>query len=342
MTKTYNEFFYEKEKAYLCEYAVFSDNSKGRQKPIDECSGRTDFQRDRDRIIHSKSFRRLMHKTQCFLSPEGDHYRTRLTHTLEVSQIARTISRNLCLNEDLTEACALGHDLGHTPFGHAGERVLNQLFKGGFRHNEQSLRVVDVLERDGEGLNLTYEVREGILCHTGEKQASTLEGKLIKYADRIAYINHDIDDAIRAGVLKNEDLPKDAVGILGRTHSERIDTMVNSIVNVTKKNFENEKACIGMDEEILYATDSLRNFLFANVYTNCRAKDEEGKACKLLETLYLYFVKNIDKLPEERKKFIGETATEERVVCDYIASMTDRFAIDLYESIFVPKMWAKR
>ena len=281
-----------------------------------------------------------MHKTQCFLSPEGDHYRTRLTHTLEVSQIARTIARALRLNEDLTEAIALGHDLGHTPFGHAGERTLNDLTKCGFSHNEQSARVVEVLERDGKGLNLTFEVIDGILCHTGDKKPSTLEGNIIRLADRFAYINHDIDDAIRAGVLTNNDLPEDVRKVLGQTHGERIDVMVKSVIDASDKNFKNGVGEISMDEIIYEATMKLRDFLFDHVYFNCFAKTEETKACEMIKQLYNYFYNNTDKIPAENRKYLEQGESVERVVCDYIACMTDRFAVHTFESIFIPEFWA--
>lgn len=335
------EMLYKREKELFCEYAVFSENTKGRKFPIEECTFRTPFRRDRDRIIHSKSFRRLMHKTQCFLSPEGDHYRTRLTHTLEVNQIAQTIARALRLNEDLCEAAALGHDLGHTPFGHAGERVLDSICTDGFRHNEQSLRTVDILERDGEGLNLTYEVRNAILCHTGKKEAETLEGKIIKFADRIAYINHDIDDAVRAGVISTGQIPKELCEILGNSHGARIDAMVKSVIEASEKTFAVGAPNILMDDEIFAATEKLREFMFENVYFNPVAKSEESKACAMLESLYHYFVKNPDKISEEYKRYLQDYSTP-RVVCDYIAGMTDRYAVSVYENIFVPKVWAKR
>ena len=335
------EILYKREREHLCEYALLSEKTKGRERKIDECSFRTPFRRDRDRIIHSKSFRRLMHKTQCFLSPEGDHYRTRLTHTLEVNQIAQTIARALRLNEDLCEAAALGHDLGHTPFGHAGERVLNSICTDGFRHNEQSLRTVDILERDGEGLNLTYEVRDSILCHTGKKTADTLEGKIIKYADRIAYINHDIDDAIRGGVISIADVPKELCDILGHSHGARIDTMVRSVIEASENTFKNGNPDIVMEDEISKATDSLRDFMFENVYFNPVAKGEESKACDMIESMYHYFVKNPDKISEEYKKYLSDYSVP-RVVCDYIAGMTDRYAVSVYENIFVPKVWARR
>lgn len=332
---------YARENEFFCKYATFSENTKGRQKKITECDFRTPFRRDRDRIIHSKSFRRLMHKTQCFLSPEGDHYRTRLTHTLEVTQIAQTIARALRLNEDLCEAASLGHDLGHTPFGHAGERVLNSICKEGFRHNEQSIRTVDVLERDGQGLNLTYEVRDAILCHTGEKGADTLEGRIIKYADRIAYINHDIDDAVRGGVISEEQIPNELRKILGSTHGERINTMVKSIIEASEKSFKEGKPLILMEAEIDKATNNLRDFMFENVYLNPVAKSEETKACSMIETMYCYFEKNTDKIPQEYKKYLEYTPVQ-RVVCDYIAGMTDRYAVSVYENLFIPKVWAKR
>ncbi len=330
------------ESSRLCKFAACSRNTKGRL--INEHNDddiRTPFMRDRDRIIHSKSFRRLMHKTQCFLSPEGDHYRTRLTHTLEVSQIARTVARALCLNEDLTEAAALGHDLGHTPFGHAGERILNSLCPEGFKHNEQSLRVVDFLEKDGEGLNLTYEVRNAIVCHTGSVQADTLEGRIIKFADRIAYINHDIDDAVRAGILNENDIPAELKDILGHTHRKRIDVMVKSIIKKTSENFEKDIFDLQMEGEIYTATMKLREFLFANVYFNPAAKSEESKAEEMISILYSYFCKNINKIPLEYSKNIDKTCSLERAVCDYIACMSDRFAVLTFENLFIPKKWNK-
>lgn len=335
------ELLYKRERECLSPYAVLSENTKGRQVAIEECTFRTPFRRDRDRIIHSKSFRRLMHKTQCFLSPEGDHYRTRLTHTLEVTQIAQTIARALCLNEDLVEAASLGHDLGHTPFGHAGERVLNEICTDGFRHNEQSLRTVDILERDGEGLNLTYEVRDAILCHTGKKKADTLEGRIIKFADQIAYINHDIDDGVRAGILSEEDIPKELREKLGTSHGKRIDTMVRAVIEASEKCFSEGNPEILMDEETGKATMSLREFMFDKVYFNPLAKSEEVKACAMLESMYHYFVKNPDKISDEYKRYLKDYSTP-RVVCDYIAGMTDRYAVSVYENEFVPKVWAVR
>ncbi len=322
------ETVYANERNTLCERAFLSENSAGRLKPLRPCPVRTDFMRDRDRIIHSKSFRRLMHKMQVFLAPEGDHYRTRLTHTLEVTQIARTLARALRLNEDLTEAAALGHDLGHTPFGHSGERALDRLCPNGFRHYEQSLRVADKLEN----LNLTVEVRDGMLNHSGASRASTLEGQLIKYADRIAYINHDIDDAIRAGILKAGDLPRDLTEILGDTHSKRISTMVNAVIAY------GTDGDIGMTEPHWEATMKLRSFMFENVYFNSAAKSEDSKVADMIEHIYEYFRKQPDKLPPEYQANIEEDGVE-RSICDYIACMTDRYALALFEELFVPKTW---
>lgn len=334
MPKTVKELLEQDEKQRLSPFACLCINSKGREKPITPCEIRTEFQRDRDRIIHSKAFRRLMHKTQVFLSPEADHYRTRLTHTLEVTQIARTVARALRLNEDLTEAAALGHDLGHTPFGHAGERLLRKVYDPLFNHNEQSLRVVQLLENNGEGLNLTFEVRDGILHHTGGSgKASTLEGQIILFADRIAYINHDIDDACRAGILSEEDIPKELRKTLGSSHGQRINTMTNAMV---KASLNTDK--ISMDDEVYQATTELRDFLFASVYTNPVAKGEEGKAEEMLGRLYDFFVKYPEKMPTEQRKWLLKESRE-RVVCDYIAGMTDRYAVTLYRQIFLPKMW---
>ena len=276
-----------REEQFLCDKAFFSKNTAGRLFPVDPCPVRTEFQRDRDRITHCKSFRRLMHKMQVFLAPEGDHYRTRLTHTLEVTQIARTLARALCLNEDLAEAGALGHDLGHTPFGHSGERALDEICDGGFRHYEQSLRVVDKLEKNGEGLNLTHEVRDAIVNHSGSGKPSTFEGKLLLYADRIAYINHDIDDACRAGILRREEIPNELREVLGDSHGQRIDTMVNAVIDASADRNE-----IGMTPAVLDATNILRAFLFENVYTNPRAKAEEQKAKEMLALLFSHFVKH--------------------------------------------------
>ncbi|MBS4535288.1 deoxyguanosinetriphosphate triphosphohydrolase [Clostridium sp. D2Q-14] len=322
------------EEKILSKNAKLSCESKGREKNEKKCDIRTEFQRDRDRIIHSKAFRRLKHKTQVFLSPEGDHYRTRLTHTLEVSQISRTISRALQLNEDLTEAISLGHDLGHTPFGHTGEHMLNKLNKKGFNHNEQSLRIVTFLERRKEkekGLNLTYEVRDGILNHTGEKIPVTLEGQLVKICDRVAYINHDIDDSIRGNILNIRDLPKDSIKELGETHGNRINTMIKDIIINSKDN-----NYITMSEEIKYYTDKLRRFMFENVYYNKKAKREDGKAEYLVEQLYNYYINHIDKIPFEFRDNPGDI---DDFVCDYIAGMTDRYALKKFNNIFVPSPW---
>lgn len=317
------------EKQFFSEYACLSSSSKGRLKHEEKCSIRTEFQRDRDRIIHSKSFRRLKHKTQVFLSPTGDHYRTRLTHTLEVAQIARTIARALKVNEDLTEAVSLGHDLGHTPFGHAGEDVLNQIVPGGFRHYEQSLRVVDILENDGQGLNLTYETRNGIVCHTKGKEADTVEGRIVRTADRIAYINHDIDDAVRAGIISQQDIPKDILEVLGNTHSERINTLVVSIIENTAY------GKLTMNTEVQQAFDKLHTFMFEAVYLRDYAKYEERKIPEFIGMLYNYFVKHEELIPKEYRK-IAKSESKERAVCDYIAGMTDQYAVEKFNEIFVP------
>ena len=334
MAKTVRELLQENEKRFLSPFATRSADSRGREREIKPCDIRTDFQRDRDRIIHCKAFRRLMHKTQVFLSPEADHYRTRLTHTLEVTQIARTVARALRLNEDLTEAAALGHDLGHTPFGHAGERLLQRVYSPLFRHNEQSLRVVEKLENNGYGLNLTAEVRDGILHHTGGSgKASTIEGSIILFADRIAYINHDIDDACRAGILSETDIPLALRRELGHSHGERIDTMTKSLVAASA-----DSDVIKMEGSVEQATLELRAFLFEAVYKNPIAKGEEGKAEELLGRLYEYFLENPEKMPAEQKRWLDSEGVA-RVVCDYIAGMTDRYAVTLYRQIFLPKMW---
>lgn len=327
----FREIQEQREYELLSQYATKSSESKGRIREEKKCELRTDFQRDADRIIHSKAFRRLMHKTQVFLSPSKDHFRTRLTHTLEVSQIARAIARGLYLNENLTEAMSLGHDLGHTPFGHTGEDVLNEICEEGFRHNEQSLRVVDVLEKE-TGINLTFEVRDGILNHTGDGVAQTPEGKIIKFADRIAYINHDIDDALRAGVLSGDIIPKEYTDVLGNTHSERINTMICDIIN------NSQGYDIKMSDEVFKAMMGLRAFMFKNVYESKKVKKEEDKSKGVVKTLYEYFFENTHKLPEEYLKML-ESNTPSRVVCDYIAGMTDRYAVMLFEEIFVPKSY---
>ena len=302
-----------------------------RDYPLDPCDIRTEFQRDRDRIIHSKSFRRLKHKTQVFLSPEGDHYRTRLTHTLEVAQIARTIARALRLNEDRVEAIALGHDLGHTPFGHAGEGALNSCCPLGFSHTEQSVRVVERLENNGRGLNLTRQVRDGIACHTSGVPAKTLEGRIVRYADKIAYMNHDIDDAIRARILTEEDIPFDVRYLVGSSKSERINSFVLSIVR-------NSADDIVMDPDTQRAFDTLREFMFEAVYRNPVAKSEEGKARELLIELYHRFVKEPDLL-EGDCRAVAETDGVPRAVCDYIAGMTDRYAVAVYKRLYIPASW---
>ena len=319
------------EKFLLSDKACLSVNSKGRVTEEEKCSLRTDFQRDRDRIIHSNSFRRLKHKTQVFLSPEGDHYRTRLTHTLEVSQIARTIANGLSLNGDLTEAVALGHDLGHTPFGHAGERALNSVFPGGFRHYDQSLRVVEKLEKNGKGLNLTYEVRDGIACHTRGKEADTLEGRIVKLADKIAYINHDIDDAVRAGVMCEEDIPLEIRKALGFKKSARINTMVLNVV-------ENSVDDIVFSPDIQEPFLELHSFMFDKVYTNPVCKGEETKAIEIIIRLYDYFLKNPDRIPQAYHYIIDDEGVE-RAVCDYVAGMSDRYLLAVYKKIFIPDSW---
>jgi dGTPase len=321
----------EIEEMILAPYASFSKKTKGREMPEEPCTLRTEYQRDRDRIIHCKAFRRLKHKTQVFLSPEGDHYRTRLTHTLEVAQIARTIARALRLNEDLTEAVSLGHDLGHTPFGHAGERALNAIFPGGFRHYEQSKRVVEKLEKGGKGLNLTYEVRDGILCHTKGREAETPEGRIVRIADRIAYLNHDIDDAERAGVLRERDIPRRITDVLGTSKSERIDTLVHSVVE------NSVEGRIAMDAAVKEAFDDLAAFMDEHVYCNPYAKSEEKKVPALIEALYEYLNKP-GALPEDMLP-IAERDGMERAVCDFIAGMTDHYAVQLFEKIYVPKSW---
>ncbi|MDD6043206.1 MAG: deoxyguanosinetriphosphate triphosphohydrolase [Eubacteriaceae bacterium] len=321
----------------LSDRACKACESKGRDYYEEPCVFRTDFQRDRDRIIHSKAFRRLMHKTQVFLSPEGDHYRTRLTHTLEVNQVARTIARSLNLNEDLTEAIALGHDLGHTPFGHNGEMVLNSIYPKGFKHNEQSLRVAEVLEStpNRRGMNLTFEVKDGILNHTGSLPAATLEGQIVKISDRIAYINHDIDDAIRSGVITLQDLPKEAIELFGTGHRERINCMVSNVISNSEG-----KSTISMDSVHARQLTILRNFMFANVYKSAKVKKEEDllKVEVVIKSLYDYFNKHPEKLPAELKDLVRRDGVN-TVVKDYIAGMTDRFAINMYSDLFVPKGW---
>lgn len=322
------------ERTYLSPFATLSENSKGRDRQEPQCDIRPVFQRDRDRILHCKSFRRMKYKTQVFLSPRGDHYRTRLTHTLEVSQNARTIAKALRLNEDLAEAIALGHDLGHAPFGHAGERVLNEICQDGFSHNQQSVRVVEKLEKDGKGLNLTWEVRDGILNHQTHLMPSTMEGKIVRLSDKIAYINHDIDDAIRARVLLEEDIPREYREVLGDTTRKRLDTLIHNIVT---NSLGKDDIC--MSSEVESAMKGLRTFMFEHVYLNAVAKKEEDRAEDLLGRLFYYYKKHIDLLPAMNRRMIGEGETEERAVCDYIAGMTDRYAISKFEEIFMPKAW---
>ena len=324
----------EQAEAYLLSpYACKSRDSKGRIRPEEPCHIRTCFQRDIDRIVHCKAFRRLKHKTQVFLQPEGDHYRTRMTHTLEVTRIARTIARGLGLNEDLTEAAALGHDLGHTPFGHAGERALNAIVPGGFEHNVQSLRVVDKLEKQGSGLNLTYEVRRGILCHTGPDRAETLEGQILWYADRIAYINHDLEDAMRGGILFPMDVPIELQEKLGYDKSQRIDTLVRDVIDSSQGKPE-----LSQTPDLRDAMNELRDFLFQMVYRNPQAKGEEGKAVEMLHRMYECYVKNPDLLPSDFQDIRFEEGVE-RAVCDYIAGMTDSYAVEKYSELFIPKAW---
>ncbi len=331
--RSLKEKTYAIEDAFLSPYAVKSKDTKGRRREEEPCEMRTDFQRDRDRIIYSKSFIRLKNKTQVFFSPEGDHYVTRLTHTLDVSQIARSLARALSLNEDLAEAIALGHDLGHTPFGHSGERILNKLSPVGFKHNEQSVRVVDVLEKDGKGLNLTFEVRDGILNHKKELTPATLEGRCVSVADRIAYINHDLNDAIRAGVLKADDVPSEIVKILGSSSRERIN---NAIASVYRNSVG--KPVVEMEPDVLQASEELRAFMFRRVYKTESAMGEEEKAERMLFEMYYYFEKNPEKLPETYVNLL-EKYPLNQVICDYLSSMTDRYAVYMFNKIFVPKGW---
>lgn len=318
--------------------AAFSDRSTGRPRPEPEREEdvRTCYQRDTDRIVHSKAFRRLMHKTQVFLNPEGDHYRTRMTHTLEVTRIAKTITRALGLNEDLAEAIAMGHDLGHTPFGHAGEAALTECWGRPFRHNEQSLRVVDILEKDGQGLNLCNEVREGIVGHTGPVLPKTLEGQIVRRADQIAYVNHDIDDAIRAGILTAEDIPRDIAAILGENQRDRINTLVCDMIFTSR-----EAGSICMTQEIQKALADLRSFMFARVYHNPVAKGEESKARDMLQMLFRFYVDHPEQLPADFQPQLSFDGLG-RTVCDYIAGMTDNYAIEKFNEIFVPSGWNVR
>ena len=334
---TVREELEQLEKMYLSPYAAHSKDSMGREIEESPCDIRTCYQRDRVRIIHCNSFRRLKHKTQVFLAPAGDHYRTRLTHTLEVAQIARTIAKALFMNEDLTEAIALGHDLGHTPFGHAGEAALNQVCELGFTHFEQSLRVVELLEKKGQGLNLTKEVRNGIVNHRTSGHPATLEGKIVRLSDKIAYINHDIDDAIRGEILTEKDIPKCYSEILGSSTKERLNTLIRDIVMCSKG-----KDDIIMTKEINDAMVGLRTFMFQNVYSNPKAKGEESKAKSMLTYLYEYYMKHPNEMPEEYQILMEQCEQKkERVVCDYIAGMTDQYSVYKFESLFVPTFWKR-
>ena len=323
------EYTEDLERQTLSPRACLSVNSKGRLVDIEPCPMRTCFQRDIDRVVHSKSFRRLKHKTQVFLQPEGDHYRTRMTHTLEVSRIARTMARGLRLNEDLTEAAVLAHDLGHTPFGHAGERALSRVVEGGFRHYEQSLRVVDRIE----SLNLCHEVRQGILCHTAGPVADTLEGQLVRFADKIAYINHDIDDAMRGGIIYPTDIPVHISEILGFTHGERIETLTLDVIESSR-----EGDLIRQSEHIAKAMAELKEFMFQAVYLNPQAKGEEGKAEDMVCLLFDYYMKHTDKLPSEYQDILVREG-EQRAVVDYIAGMTDTYAVEKFGELFIPMRW---
>lgn len=335
---TVREELERREHRLLHPSAAFADHSLGRPNGDRFCENdvRTCYQKDTDKIVHSKAFRRLMHKTQVFLQPEGDHYRTRMTHTIEVSRIARTITRGLALNEDLSEAIAMGHDLGHTPFGHAGEAALSELMEGGFRHNEQSLRVVDILENDGKGLNLTYEVRMGIVGHTGCNIPETLEGQIVRRSDQIAYVNHDIDDAIRAGILSNDDIPGSISNVLGHTHADRIDTLVCDMICSSREAGE-----IVQTPAVEKALQDLRSFMFERVYRNPVAKGEEGKAKDMLKRLFEHYVRHPEDLPGDFQPQLSFDGLE-RTVCDYIAGMTDNYAVDKFTEIFIPMGWHVR
>jgi len=335
---TVRERLEQQEHMQLDSRAAFSDESKGRPRAevFEENDIRTNYQRDIDRIVHCKAFRRLMHKTQVFLRPEGDHYRTRMTHTLEVSRIAQTVARALKMNEDLTEAIAMGHDLGHTPFGHAGEWALSECIGKPFRHNEQSLRVVDVLENSGKGLNLSFEVRMGILGHTGDRIPETMEGQIVRYSDRIAYVNHDVDDAIRAGILQDSDIPGSVIKVLGATHSQRINTLVYDMIDTSREAGE-----LLLSGSVAQALDDLRSFMFEKVYRNPIAKGEERKAQDMLQRLYRYYFEHPEALPADFQSQLSFEGME-RIVCDYIAGMTDNYAVDKYTELFIPMGWNVR
>ncbi len=325
----------QREHLVLSEYAAFSDRSLGRDREVTPCDIRTAYQRDRDKIIHSKAFRRLNGKTQVFLTPEGDHYRTRLTHTLEVSQTARTIAKALRLNEDLTEAIALGHDLGHTPFGHAGERALNEICPGGFKHNLQSVRVAELLERNGEGLNLTKEVRDGIANHQFSTMPMTLEGRIVRISDKMAYVNHDIDDAIRGHIITEDEIPKEFTSVLGHSLSERLNTLIHDIITNS-----DDKNDIIMSPHIEEAFQGLRAYMFKSVYTNPVAKGQEFKAEQMVKELYQYYMDHVELLPKEYRVMMEErNEAVERVVCDYVAGMTDRYAVTKFKEIMIPDAW---
>ena len=335
MNRTIREELEQYEQDYLSPYASKSAETRGRDREEPACDIRPAYQRDRDRILHCKSFRRLKHKTQVFLSPAGDHYRTRLTHTLEVSQIARTIAKALRMNEDLTEAIALGHDLGHTPFGHTGEDILNQICEEGFFHYEQSIRVVEKLEKGGQGLNLTWEVRDGIRNHRTSGHPSTMEGKIVRLSDKIAYINHDIDDAIRAGILTEAMLPQEYTSVLGHSVCERLNTLIHSIIDSSRNQPD-----ILMDDDIETAMQGLRSFMFSNVYQDSAAKSEEHKAKEVVRQLYTYYLEHTGELPEEYLNMVWiDHESLPRVVCDYVAGMTDDYAIHCFQEIYIPKFW---
>ena len=324
----------ERETQILSKYAKLSKDTRGREREEKPCDIRPCFQRDRDRILYSKSFRRLKDKTQVFLSPDGDHYRTRMTHTLEVSQNARTIAKALRLNEDLAEAIALGHDLGHTPFGHAGERALNEVCPFGFRHNEQSLRIVERLENYGQGMNLTWEVRDGILNHEMNLTPETLEGRVVRLSDKIAYMHHDMDDAIRGGILVESDVPARLTKVIGHTNGEWLDTFIHDIISNSM-----DRDNIQMSDEVYEAFHVLRKFMFENVYTNKIAKGQEGKVENMIKILYSYYLDHIDKLPKYLTDMLDEGVEKERIVCDYVSSMTDRYAVSVFEEVYIPRSW---
>nr|WP_296158507.1 deoxyguanosinetriphosphate triphosphohydrolase [uncultured Blautia sp.] len=324
----------QRELELLSPFAAHSIHSRGRERPEEECDVRTVYQRDRDRILHSKAFRRLKDKTQVFLAPNGDHYRNRLTHTLEVSQIARTIAKALRLNEDLVEAIALGHDLGHTPFGHAGERALDEIHPGGFAHYKQSIRVVQILEKNGEGLNLTWEVRDGILNHRLSGKPATLEGQIVRLSDKIAYIHHDMDDAQRAGIITEDDIPITLRMLLGYTTRERLNTFVHDIIENSM-----DKDCIEMSTDIYEALMDLRTIMFQNVYTNPRAKKEEQKAIKLLKELYEYYIKRPSAMSSEYQILMKRGESLAQAVCDYLSGMTDKYCMEKFREIYIPRAW---